>query len=189
MNRVVVSVPRVLDSAIVVTQDTQLQIPIGTVPSTAVAPFTVNRIQAISTETQMTNIMITPLGDNTRCARVTATVTIPLTTTLTDSNNLQFETHTTLTKNISMVLFVPEQSTFPYAITAEGALGYDSGTATVDTLTINNATTKILVRITATTDLLIPAYGYAPLNRADGNQFSDSQNFLNQPLFPRGKIY
>ena len=189
MNRVVVSVPRVLDSAMVVTQDAQLQIPIGTVPPTAVVPFSVNSVQAVPTETQMTNITMTPLGANTRCTRVTATVTIPLTVTLTDSNNVQFQTNTSLTKNISLVLFVPEPTAFPYTITAEGAFGYDSSTATIDTLTVNNAITKILVRITATTDLLIPTYGYAPLNPANNNQFSESQNFLNQPLFPRGKIY
>lgn len=188
MNRVVVSVPRVLDSAMVVTQDAQLQIPTGTVPSTATAPLTVVRIQAVATETQMTNLVITPLGDNTRCSRVTATVTIPLTMTLVDANNLQFETHTSVTKPISVVLFIPEDTAFPYTITAEGAFGYDSATATADTTTIACATTKILVRITATTDLLIPSYGYAPLQRAN-NQPSESQNFLNQPLFPRGKIY
>ena len=189
MNRVVVSVPRVLDSAMVVTQDAQLQIPIGTVPPTAVAPLTVNRIQAVATETQMTNITITPLSDNTRCARVTATITIPLTVNLTDSNSNQFETNTSLTKNISVVLFVPEPTAFPYTITAEGAIGDDSATATTDTLTINNMITKILVRVTATTDLLIPAYGYAPMTPANNQQFSESQSFLNQPLFPRGKIY
>ena len=189
MNRVVVSVPRVLDSAMVVTQDAQLQIPTGTIPTTATAPFIVNRIQSVATETQMTNITVTPLGDNTRCSRVTATVIIPLTVLLTDANNVQFETHTNLVKNISVVLFIPEDTAFPYTITAEGALGYDSSTATADTISIINATTKILVRITATTDLLIPCYGYAPLQQAINNQYSDSQNFLNQPLFPRGKVY
>ncbi|MCM1404389.1 MAG: hypothetical protein NC133_02725 [Prevotella sp.] len=189
MNRVVVSVPRVLDSAMVVTQDAQLQIPSGTIPSTAVEPFIVNKIQAVATETQMTNIVITPLGDNTRCSRVTATVQIPLTMTLTDANNVQIETHTSVAKNISIVLFIPEDTAFPYTITAEGAFGHDSATTTTDTATIACATSKILVRITATTDLLIPTYGYAPLQRAENNQCSESQNFLNQPLFPRGKVY
>lgn len=189
INRVVISVPRVLDSAMVVTQDTQLLIPTGTIPPTATAPFVVVKIQAVATETQMTNIVITPLSDNTRCSRVTATVIIPLTVTLLDVNNVQFETHTSVTKNISVVLFIPEDTAFPYTITAEGALGYDSATATADTISITNAMTKILIRITATTDLLIPAYGYAPLQRAEDNQCNNSQNFLNQPLFPRGKIY
>lgn len=189
MNRVVVSVPRVLDSAMVVTQDAQLQIAAGTIPATATAPFTVNRIQAVATETQMTNMTITPLGDNTRCARVTATVTIPLTVTITDANNTQFETHTNLAKNISAVLFVPEETAFPYTITAEGAFACDSCTLSTDILNITGAITKILVRVTAITDLLIPSYGYAPLYHVENNQYSNSQNFLNQPLFPRGKIY
>ena len=189
MNRVVVSVPRVLDSAMVVTQDAQLQIPVGTIPATAVAPLTVNRVQSNATETQMTNINITPLGDNTHCARVTATVILPLTVTITDSSNTQFQTYTTLTKNISVVLYIPEATAFPYTITAEGALGYDGAIVTQDALTLNYATVKILVRVTAVSDLLIPCYGYAPVNRAENNQYSESQNFLTQPLFPRGKIY
>ena len=189
MNRVVVSVPRVLDSAMVVTQDTQLQIPTGTIPPTAVSPLVVSRIQAVATETQMTNITITPLEDNQHYSRITAAVTIPLTVTITDSNNAQFETHTSITKNIGVILFIPEDTAFPYSITAEGAFACDGCTITADTLTIIDATTKILIRVTANTDLLIPCYGYAPLNPEINNQFSNTQSFLNQPLFPRGKIY
>ncbi len=188
LNRVVVSVPRVLDSAMVVTQDAQLQISAGTIPPTAVAPYTVNRIQAVATETQMTNLMITPLNDNSHCSRVTATVTIPLTVSLTDANGLQFETNTSITKNINVVLFIPDDTAFPYSITAEGAFGYDSATVTDGTLTITCAVTKILIRVTATTDLLIPTYGYAPM-QPSSTATSNSQNFLNQPLFPQGKVY
>jgi len=173
----------------VVTQDIQLQIPAGTIPPTATAPLTVNQIQAVATETQMTNITITPLGDNTRCARASATVSIPLNISITDANNTSFETHTNITKNISAVLFIPENTAFPYTITAEGAFACDSCTATTETITVNGAITKILVRVTAVTDLLIPSYGYAPVSSVENNQFTNSQNFLNQPLFPRGKIY
>lgn len=188
MNRVVISVPRVLDSAMVVTQDTQLQISAGTIPPTATAPYVVNRIQALATETQLSNLVITPLGDNTHCSRVSATVTIPLTVSITDANNVQFETNTSITKNINVVLYIPDNTAFPYSITAEGAFGYDSATITDGTLTIVNAVTKILVRVTAITDLLIPTYGYAPMQAAD-NSCSNSQTFLNQPLFPQGKVY
>ncbi len=189
MNRVVVSVPRVLDSAMVVTQDTQLQIPLGTVPATAVPPFAVNSVQATATETQMTNITTNPLDSSGRCACVTATVTIPLTVELTDINNFQFTTYTSVTKNISVILYIPEASSFPYTVSAEGALGLNSATATTDTLTMDHATIKTLVRVTAVSDLLIPSYGYAPVNNVDSDQYSPSRDFLNQPLFPRGKIY
>jgi len=188
LNRVVVSVPRVLDSAMVVTQDSQLQISAGTIPPTAVAPYTVNRIQAVATETQMTNLVITPLNDNSHCSRVTATVTIPLTVSLTDANGLQFETNTSVTKNINVVLFIPDDTAFPYSITAEGAFGYDSATVTDGTLTITCGIIKILIRVTATTDLLIPTYGYAPM-QPSSTATSNSQNFLNQPLFPQGRVY
>ena len=189
MNRVVISVPRVLDSAMVVTQDAQLQIPTGTIPSTISDPCSVQRVQAVATETQMTNIVITPLGDNTRCSRVTATVQIPLTMTMTDAKQNQFTTHTNLSKNINVILYIPEDTAFPYEITAEGAFACDGCNVTNETTTITCATTKILIRLTATTDLLIPAYGYAPMNRSNCTQTSATQDFLNQPLFPQGKVY
>lgn len=189
MNRVVISVPRVLDSAMVMTQDAQLPISVGTIPPTATAPFTVQSVQANATETQMTNIVITPLDGNTHCARVMATVTIPITATITDANATQFQTYTSVTKNLNIVLFIPEPTAFPYTITAEGAIGFASATATADTLTLNYLTTKILVRVTAVSDLLIPCYGYAPVNNVENNQYNEAQNFLTQPLFPRGKIY
>ena len=188
INRVVISVPRVLDSAMVVTQDPQLQIDAGTIPPTATAPYVVNNIQAVANETQMTNIVITPLGDNTRCSRVTATVIIPLTVTMTDANNVQFTTNTTLSKNINVVLYIPDNTTFPYSISAQAAFGYDSATINGNTITITNATTKILIRVTAVTDLLIPTYGYAPMHATDST-CSNSQTFLNQPLFPQGRVY
>ena len=189
MNRVVISVPRVLDSAMVVTQDAQLQIPVGTIPPTATAPFTVTTVQANATETQIANVTITPLSNNSHCARVTGTVTIPVTVTLSDANNTQFQTYTDVTKNINLVLYIPDATAFPYTITAEGALGFTSATATADTLTLNYVTIKTLIRVTAVSDLLIPCYGYAPINTAENNQYNEVQSFLTQPLFPRGKIY
>ena len=189
LNRVVISVPRVLDSAMVITQDAQLQISTGTIPPTATAPYTINSIQAVANETQLSNLLITPLADNSHCARVTATVTIPLTVNLTDANNVAFQTNTSITKNINVVLYIPDNTAFPYTITAEGAFGYDSATIDGDTITILCAVTKILIRVTAITDLLVPTYGYAPMQQADNTGCSNSQTFLNQPLFPQGKVY
>lgn len=188
MNRVVVSVPRVLDSAMVVTKDAQLQIPPGTIPPTTTAPYVINQIQASATETQMTNMVITPMQDNSRYSRVTATITIPLTLTITDANNVEFQTHSSIEKNICVVLLIPENTAFPYTINAEGAFGFDSASLNADIVTIISATTKILIRITAVEDLLIPCYGYAPLQQSE-THYCNSQNFLNQPLFPQGKIY
>lgn len=189
MNRVVVSVPRVLDSAMVMTQDAQLTLALGSIPSTATAPFVVTAVQANATETQIANLTLTPTDTNSHYAHVTATVTIPLTVTLTDANHTQFQTYTDLTKDINIVLFTPEPTAFPYTITAEGAIGYSSATAANSTLTLNYLTTKILIRVTAVSDLLIPCYGYAPVNPAENVTYNAAQNFITQPLFPRGKIY
>ena len=107
---------------------------------------------------------------------------------MTDANNVQFTTTTSITKNVSLVLYIPDNTAFPYTISAQAAFGYDSATIDGETITIMCATTKILVRVTAITDLLIPTYGYAPMQAAD-NSCSNSQTFLNQPLFPQGKVY
>ena len=189
MNRIVVSVPRVLDSALNIIHDDQLVVPTGNLPSTAVAPFTVNKVRAVTTETVMTNTTVTPLNNKTRCSRVTATATIPLTLTITDANNLQYETHTSMDKELDIVLYVPDENIFNVTITSEGSVGCACAKADSDNTTLQNLTTKILTRVMAVTDLLIPVYGYAPTNFAENFQPNNNQNFINQPLFPAGKIY
>ncbi len=188
MNRVVISVPRVLDSALEVSHVTNLVIDTGTIPGTVTAPFTVQQITATPTETQMLNLTTTPLGPN-NCNRVTADVVIPVTLSLTDANGTAFQTHSTITRPLDIVLYLPDAAAFPYTITSEATLEATGFINDGATTTLRNVTFKILVRVIATTDLLIPAYGYAPINRAQHYQQSADNSFLNQPLFPIGKIY
>lgn len=188
MNRVVISVPRVLDSALEVSSATNLVIDTGTIPGTVTAPFTVQRITATPTETQMLNLTTTPLGPN-HCTRVTADVVIPVTLYLTDAHNTAFQTHSTITRPIDLVLYLPSDAAFPYTITSEATLEATGFTNDGATTTLRNVTFKILVRVSAVTDLLVPVYGYAPINRAEHYHQSADNSFLNQPLFPVGKIY
>ena len=188
MNRIVISVPRVLDSALEVTAATNLVIDTGTIPGTVTAPFTVQSIIATPTETQMLNLVTVPLGHN-HCHRVTADVVIPVTLSMTDANGTAFQTHSTITRQLDIVLYLPTESAFPYTITSEATLDATGLTNDGATTTLRNVTFKILTRVTAVTDLLMPAYGYAPINRAQHYQQSADNSFINQPLFPVGKIY
>lgn len=189
MNRVVISVPRVLDSAVVMMHEATCDVDTGTLPATAAAPFTVREIKTIPTETQMQQTTVTPLSCNTNCSRVTSEVTIPMTMSLTDANGTDFETHTSVTRQIDIVLYIPDDAAFPYTITSEGVMECCGTTCHKTTTTLRHATFKILTRVSAVTDLLIPSYGYAPLNPAENYHQTQDNQFFNQPLFPAGKVY
>lgn len=189
MNRVVISVPRVLDSAVVVLHEDQCVINTGNLPSTAAAPFTVKAIKAMPAETQMQQTTVQRLSCNTNCSRVTADVSIPLTMTITDASGAEFETYSNVTRQIDIVLYIPTDAAFPYTITSEGVMECCGTSCAGTTTTLRHTCFKILTRVTAVTDLLIPSYGYAPLNPAENYYQSESNNFINQPLFPVGKVY
>lgn len=189
MNRVVVSVPRVLDSAVVVMQDADCAIATGNLPTTATAPFTVHQVKTAPLETQMQNTVVTPLSDQTNCARVQSDVAIPVTLSVTDANGQSFETYSSVTRSIDIVLYIPDEAAFPYTITSEGIMNCTSTICEKKVTTLHDATFRILTRVTAVTDLLIPTYGYAPLNRAENFHESPNHGFINQPLFPNGRIY
>lgn len=189
MNRVVISVPRVLDSAVVTIREKNVIIDTSNIPPTYVAPYKVRHIHTLPTETQMQNTTTTRLSTQTNCSRVTADIIMPVVLALTDANNQDFEINDSITESIDIVLFIPNTAAFPYELTSEAVMDCTNCNNHGDTTTVHNATFRILTRVTAVTDLLIPCYGYAPINCAENYQSNTNENFLNQPLFPTGKIY
>jgi hypothetical protein len=105
-----------------------------------------------------------------------------------DSNGIVFQTQTFYTYPEDIVMYMPpETSTFPYSLTCEGNTVSSEGVATRDVTTISKLCTRIITRVVATTDLLIPSYGYAPINPAVPYEDETCRNFFTQPLFPNGK--
>jgi hypothetical protein len=185
--RVIVSVPRVLDSAILEQTLENIIIPTGTIPSSAVLPFTMTASRSFPRETRMENMNVTPIADTAGMARIQGTVIVPMELDIVDSNGVTFHTYTNYTYEEDIVLFVPENSSFPHEITSECVTISGTGIGDRNTITVSKLCTRIVTRVTADTDLLIPCYGYAPINSATNYEDPSCREFFNQPLFPNGK--
>jgi hypothetical protein len=132
-------------------------------------------------------MILTPLSNSPAFSRVKANVTVPLELTMIDANNAEIHSHTLYTYPIDIVLYVPGNSAFPYEITAECVVEANEGTGDRGTMTIATLCVRGVNRVSAATDLLIPAYGYAPINPAVPYDDQACREFFNQPLFPNGR--
>jgi hypothetical protein len=107
--------------------------------------------------------------------------------TLMDNNNTEFRTHTNCTYAEDVVLYVPDATTFSYDITSEGTAVCNEGIGDRSTVMVSRLCMRVVTRVTANTDLLIPCYGYAPINPATAYEDAACRDFFAQPLFPNGR--
>jgi hypothetical protein len=123
-------------------------------------------------------------------ARVKADVVLPINLDFMDSDGIAVHTHTNYTFSEDIVLYVPNDTNgavFPYDITAEATVLGTEGVGNRNTTTINKFCVRIVTRVRAETDLLIPAYGFAPIEPATVYGSETCREFFAQPLFPNGK--
>ncbi|MDR0384295.1 MAG: hypothetical protein LBH47_03175 [Christensenellaceae bacterium] len=185
--RVVIEAERVLDSAIIERSYTDYTLPTGATPSSAVPPFQMLRSTPFPMETRMENTAITRMPDNPNFARVTASVVMPLDLDLMDTDGIEFHTRTNYTYDEDIILYVPQESTFPFEIRSEASTVSTGGVSNRNTTTISKFCVRIVTRVIAQADLLIPSYGYAPINPATTYEDATCRNFFNQPLYPNGR--
>jgi hypothetical protein len=189
--RVVISTQRVLDSAVVERTFDNITVSTGATPSSAAPPFRLHSCTAMSQETRMENTAVTPMTGAPNYARVKSNIVIPMNMDFTDENGAEMRTITTFTYPEDIVLYVPNgannTASFPYEITAEGVAQTTEGVGDRATTTIEKLCVRIITRVTAQTDMLIPAYGFAPVNPAVTYTNETCRDFFAQPLFPNGK--
>ena len=188
--RVVISTQRVLDSAVVERTFDNMAVSTGTTPSSAVPPFRLHACTAMCQETRMENTTVTPMTGTPNYARVRSNIVIPMNMDFIDQNGAAMRTTTTFTYPEDIVLYVPNgtnTASFPYEITAEGVTYTTEGVGDRSTTTIERLCVRIITRVTAQTDMLIPSYGFAPVNPAVSYTNETCRDFFAQPLFPNGR--
>jgi hypothetical protein len=186
---VVISTERVLDSAIMEQTFENVAVSTGTTPSSAVPPFVLTSCRAFPQETRMESTTVTQIPNAPNYARVKCNVAIPMSLELIDTMGKTMQTNTTFACPQDIVLYVPngEEATFPYEITAEATSLATEGTGDRDTITVSRMCVRIVTRVLAQTDLLIPAYGFAPITPATTYGNEACRDFFAQPLYPNGK--
>lgn len=172
----------------------QVQIENYTLTLTDVTPeaptYPLTFISARSTTSQGTisNLNVDRLPDKPNCARVQATVSIPVEVLYTDANGVEGTANATISVVQDVLLYVPAPSIMPYRITAEVSAVCAEGTfiPEAETFTVNACVTVIL-KVAIDVEILVPSYGYCAIPPAQDYSQEVCAGFFELPLYPQGK--
>ena len=130
------------------------------VPANPTYPLTFISARSVSSAGTVTAFQVDRLPDRANCARVQASVDIPIEVVYTDANGTEGKASATLTVSEDVILFVPQPSIMPYevqavvsAVAPEGTFNSETNTFTID------ACITVILKIVINVDLLVPSYG------------------------------
>ena len=156
-------------------------------PAEPTYPLTFVSARSLSSEATMSNLTIDRQADKS-CARVQATLTVPVEVLYTDANGVDGRA----TANVSVVedvlLFVPAPSIMPFTVKGVVSAVAPDGTFNPadNTFTVSICAT-IILKIAMLVELLVPTYGYCAIPPAQEYTQEVCSGFFELPLYPQGR--
>lgn len=186
--KVCIQAQRVFDACIKQSQSDGIVLNItDPVPANPTYPLTFISARSTTSAGVVTAFQVDRLPDRAGCARVQATVEIPVEVVYTDANGVEGKATSTVTVSEDVILFVPQPSVMPYevqsvvsAVSPEGTFNASDNTFTVD-LCIT-----VILKIIISVDLLVPSYGYCLIPPAQEYTREVCAGFFELPLYPQG---
>ena len=150
-------------------------------------PLTFVSARSTSAEATVTNLNIERQADR-HCARVQATVSVPLEVLFTDAAGVEGSATATVSLNQDVLMFVPAPSIIPYTVRAVVSAVAPEGVYNPDTqgFTVSICVTVIL-KIAMPVEILIPAYGYCAIPPMQEYSQEVCAGFFELPLYPQSK--
>ena len=144
--KICVQVKRVFDACIMQNQQDNLLISLyDFYPANPTYPLTYISARSTSTTGIISNLAIDRLQDRPSCARVQATVTVPIEVLYTDANGIEGVAKSQITLNEDVILFIPQPSIMPYEVEAVVSFVSPEGTyVNENTFNISGCLTIIL---------------------------------------------
>ncbi|MEG1613642.1 MAG: hypothetical protein RR357_05695 [Clostridia bacterium] len=154
------------------------------VPSNPKQPLTFVSATSTTSKGVISNVIITPIRDESKCSRVQADITIPVEVLYVDDNNVEGKGQAEIVVHQDVVMYVPENSVIPVSLEAtvnavapQGT--YDEGL----TFTITACVTVVL-KVEAEVELLVPTYGYCYIPPCQEFTQEVCTGVFDMPLFP-----
>jgi hypothetical protein len=156
-------------------------------PATITYPLTFISARSTTSEATVTNLSIDRQADK-RCARVQATLSVPLEVLFTDANGVEGTATAIVTINQDVLLFVPAPSIIPFTVRGVMSAVVPDATfnAECQTFTASICVTVIL-KIAMPVEILVPSYGYCVIPPAQDYSQEVCAGFFELPLYPQGK--
>ena len=154
-------------------------------PATVTYPLNFVSARSLTAQATVTNLNIDRQADG-RCARVQATVSVPVEVLYTDAAGVDGRATATVSVNQDVLLSVPAPSIIPFTVQAVMSVVAPEGTFNADdnTFTVSLCVTVIL-KIAMQVQLLVPTYGYCAIPPAQEYSQEVCADFFELPLYPR----
>jgi hypothetical protein len=156
-------------------------------PANPTYPLTFVSARSLSAEATVTNLTIERQQDK-HCARVQATVSVPVEVLYTDAEGVDGSATATVTIPVDAFLYVPAPSIMPFSVRAVVSVVAPDGTYNDDTqgFTVSLCAT-VIVKISMPVELLVPTYGYCVIPPLQEYSQEVCAGFFELPLYPQSK--
>ena len=154
-------------------------------PASPTYPLTFVSARSVAAEATVTNLTVDRQLDKS-CARVQATVSVPLEVLFTDAAGVEGSATATVSLNQDVLLFVPAPSIIPFAVKAVVSAVAPDGVYNPETqgFTVSICAT-IILKIAMPVELLVPSYGYCVLPPCQEYSQEVCAGFFELPLYPQ----
>jgi len=156
-------------------------------PAEPTYPLTFVSARSTVSDATVSNLNIERQADR-QCARVQATVSIPIEVLYTDANGVDGSATGTVSVPVDALLYVPTPSIIPFTVQAVMSVVAPEGT--FDTTTqgfIVSLCVTTIIKIAMTVELLVPSYGYCTLPPLQEYSQEVCEGFFELPLYPQTK--
>ncbi len=156
-------------------------------PENPTYPLTFVSARSVSAEATVTNLNVERQADKA-CARVQATVSVPVEVLYTDAAGVEGSATATVSINQDVLLYVPCPSIMPFTVKAVASAVAPEGVFNTETqgFTVSLCITVIL-KIAMPVELLVPSYGYCVIPPCQEYSQEVCAGFFELPLYPQTK--
>ncbi len=156
-------------------------------PDNPTYPLTFVSARSTAAEATVTNLNIERQADRP-CARVQATVTVPVEVLYTDAAGVDGSATGSVSMPVDVLLYVPAPSIIPFTVRAVASVAAPEGTydAATQGFTVQLCATLIL-KISMPVELLVPSYGYCVIPPAQEYSQEVCAGFFELPLYPQSR--
>ncbi len=154
-------------------------------PADPTYPLTFVSARSTSAEATVTGLNIERQADRP-CARVQATVTIPVEVLYTDAAGVEGSATGSVAMPIDVLLYVPAPSIMPFSVRAVASVAAPDGTFDTATngFTVSLCST-VIIKISMPVEILVPSYGYCAIPPAQEYSQEVCAGFFELPLYPQ----
>ena len=186
--KVCIQAEKIFDAAIKQTQLENYSLTLTDLsPANPTYPLTFISARSTTAQATVTNLNVDRQADK-HCARVQATLSVPLEVLYTDANGVEGSATATVSINQDVLLYVPAPSIMPFTVQAVVSAVVPEGTFNPETggFTVTVCLTVIL-KIAMSVEILGPTYGYCAIPPAQDYSQEICAGFFELPLYPQGR--